>query len=959
MNKRFLIGLGIIAVCAQFYFFHASTSQRPSITGSRAEDTKLHATLSSVMTSAGRGPHGAAARPKQASYAGEPAAEWPAMAKGEASRHSAEQTTLADPRAGTVRNNSSPRAGMAQEGGLGAPGTGVLAASATRQGARFGSVQLPPAPAALTVAFANSAMEAYAVNWLLHVKAVAALHPYLLVSLDEEMHQVCDRMGFPAVRAADLHRDPSLVLEHRRGPRGYVRNDPAEFKKLGKVKALFTVQLLELGYDVLLSDVDSVWLADPWPYLGGAATPSLATADLLVTNDYSDWSRDVDQTTVFNTGALLLRAGPRAIAFVKEWANRTERTGLIGNDQTELNRLLVGQYRDGDYSCTIPDCLERRKPHVAALLAFAPLATAAFAAASAGKADVRTPCPEGQPAGSQAASAPACVWKAVPGAMDASRNLSVVHVQTAQRDLDAFAARQRALGRAPVPQQRVPYWMWGGRVRAGLLPMAHFLQGHTYFLQHLHVQLGTEPVHVHVTYTNAGDFGKRFRLRSAGLWQAEAPEHYSRGNLLHVVGMRDAVLALLRAQTFPAAVWSCSEGEPVSPIFDNTTLKDLSFLARPDTSAAWDRMAGALQAQTPAESGAGMGAPPGGQGGGGSGRGGRGLAPPMTRTEANARLCYHPTHFVPSLSGADALAADYEHMADPATPNVRLQYLQRIVLRNALALAAQLGRRLVLPSVWCMCDRYWWHLKDCRMPGSERLPMPFECPMDLAFNIDDWQRLSQGRVEFVEGSFLDNPQTDPAIKASRVHSIRIARDVKAGDDDLPDTDRDLGARGEAQASSDHVTAVSSGSTLEEVGQAVAQSQQAVGSRVLRVSASSLLRLAPCGAREVNTRRALERDILQAAFGGQHSYCSSERNPHLGIVLEDSRRRGLPDEPTLLMRRNCTGNPANSFNKPKVDLGPSALAFADECNAAKLFGGKSPAAAHLAAAIQLNEMKPNN
>ena len=60
--------------------------------------------------------------------------------------------------------------------------------------------------------------------------------------------------------------------------------------------------------------------------------------------------------------------------------------------------------------------------------------------------------------------------------------------------------------------------MWGGRVLFGLLPMDRFLQGHTYFVQRLHALRGVEPLHVHITYTMGSDFGKRWRLRSAGLW---------------------------------------------------------------------------------------------------------------------------------------------------------------------------------------------------------------------------------------------------------------------------------------------------------------------------------------------------------------------------------------------------------------------------------------------------------
>ena len=51
---------------------------------------------------------------------------------------------------------------------------------------------------------------------------------------------------------------------------------------------------------------------------------------------------------------------------------------------------------------------------------------------------------------------------------------------------------------------------------------------------------------------------------------------------------------------------------------------------------------------------------------------------------------------------------------------------------------------------------------------------------------------------------------------------------------------------------------------------------------------------------------------------------------------------LPEEPILVHQRNCTGNPDNPFNKPKVNLGPAALAFrpARECSRAAAAASQS-------------------
>lgn len=788
-------------------------------------------------------------------------------------------------------------------------------------GMSLGSVRVPAPPSTLVVAFANSAMSAYALNWLMHVKQVPTLRPYFLVSLDDAMQREAERRGEPVVPALLLHGDARLSLEGRGGG-GYLRNDADGFKLLGKAKALFTEELLKRGYAVLLSDVDSVWLADPFPFLGGERTPGLARADVLVTNDYADARRDNDISTVFNTGALLLRPSARAVAFVREWALRTEITGLIGNDQTEFNRLLSSQYVDGDTSCRVPDCLRARKLSVPASAAFdAPAGSAAPCPPHGGE---RRDGVGGGGDGGDVGGAPTapCEWEAVPSLVDKHTNLTAVDVHPALASLGAFHAANHALGRraARGERARVAHWMWGGRVRVGLLPMAQFMQGHTFFVQHLHEQTRVPPVHVHVTYTLSADYGKRLRLRSAGLWQAEDAAYYSDGNFVHVVGLREALLALLRLQTFPEGVWRCAPGEASSRFFDGVPHRALTFAAR-----AADR-----------------------RGGGGN---------------LTGRLCYHPAHFVPSPppAGNAGSEADYEVAPDPAMPHVRLQHMTRLVLRNAFALAAATRRRLVLPTIWCMCDRYWWHLKDCRMPGAEALPMPFACPLDMSFNIDDWQALPAERVQFVEAAFLDNPRTHARIRApNAARTLRIARDGAAGgrDDELPDETEPLLADGSAAeaapAGGAHAQplplTLASGSTIDDVVEALGAHAEVRAARVMRVSASSLLRLSSCGFREEGARGAFERDVLRAAFAGQHSYCSGERNPNLALVLERARRTGMADERALTLFRNCTGNPANAFNKPKVDLGPGALRFSRACVAAAAAGGPTSAAARALDAV---------
>ena len=70
----------------------------------------------------------------------------------------------------------------------------------------------------------------------------------------------------------------------------------------------------------------------------------------------------------------------------------------------------------------------------------------------------------------------------------------------------------------------------------------------------------------------------------------------------------------------------------------------------------------------------------------------------------------------------------------------RAQARVRAALRNALALARALGRVLGMPRIECYCERFWWLLKDCRIPDAEKMPLPFACPMDQIFEPLEWFR---------------------------------------------------------------------------------------------------------------------------------------------------------------------------------------------------------------------------
>ncbi|CAI5503493.1 unnamed protein product, partial [Closterium sp. Naga37s-1] len=69
------------------------------------------------------------------------------------------------------------------------------------------------------------------------------------------------------------------------------------------------------------------------------------------------------------------------------------------------------------------------------------------------------------------------------------------------------------------------FWAFDGSLKLGILPVALFCSGHTYFVQHLYRRVGVEPYAMHATFQFAGTNGKRHRFREAMAF-IDPPEYY-------------------------------------------------------------------------------------------------------------------------------------------------------------------------------------------------------------------------------------------------------------------------------------------------------------------------------------------------------------------------------------------------------------------------------------------------
>ena len=168
--------------------------------------------------------------------------------------------------------------------------------------------QADPRTATLHFTFGSFAMMDFLINWRHFVQRVG-LSPAIVGAADHQMIEACTQQGIAAlgiVEGLDVwtyeqSANTSTVVQEGKSDWKYYRHHKSSFLELGLVKVAFLWELLLLGFDVLISDLDVVWLAphyERWmtyryperPPLPEAAL--LAMADVLVSTDELDEAYD-------------------------------------------------------------------------------------------------------------------------------------------------------------------------------------------------------------------------------------------------------------------------------------------------------------------------------------------------------------------------------------------------------------------------------------------------------------------------------------------------------------------------------------------------------------------------------------------------------------------------------------------------------------------------------------------
>ena len=350
---------------------------------------------------------------------------------------------------------------------------------------------LAPKGTTLHFTFGSAVMMDFVKNWL-HFVSRAGLTPYLVGASDVPLLSFCDNAS---VAAAGINPELDVWTHERRPvkPNGtaayelksgwkYYRHHNSDFLEMGLVKVAFLRELVSAGFDVLISDLDVVWLNGHWkrwmtwrdltePPVAEAAL--IARVDILVTTDELSIDADVrgGRPHELNTGVIYFRAGAGALKMLEAWrSSMTRQRGRRDLTENVNDQMLFnGIVRGSDVTASHLASLEQ---HLSSI----------------------------------------------------GRKLPYPLAEVQRRTRRVFQARDFTFG---------------------TLPIRPFASGHTWFNQNVQQMAGHElpqhePVTVHFTFqfgdTQQYPHGKRQRAREAALWAVDPPEYFTEGIYVALVG---------------------------------------------------------------------------------------------------------------------------------------------------------------------------------------------------------------------------------------------------------------------------------------------------------------------------------------------------------------------------------------------------------------------------------------
>lgn len=198
----------------------------------------------------------------------------------------------------------------------------MIEAVAQRETSSINDGKLAP----VVVTWANYHYLDFVLNWVHHIQATGC-KTFLVGAMDDELLKVLVEKDIPSFAMSS-----GLSLDDF----GW---GSSTFFKMGREKISLLQTFTKWGYEVLISDVDTVWMKNPLPYVA-----EYPTADILVSSDHLGATVDdgglekyPNAGSAANIGIMLFR--PKAAEFVDKWVAALEKDENYW-DQNAFNDLF-------------------------------------------------------------------------------------------------------------------------------------------------------------------------------------------------------------------------------------------------------------------------------------------------------------------------------------------------------------------------------------------------------------------------------------------------------------------------------------------------------------------------------------------------------------------------------------------------------------------------------------------
>ncbi|EXB82534.1 UDP-galactose:fucoside alpha-3-galactosyltransferase [Morus notabilis] len=193
----------------------------------------------------------------------------------------------------------------------------------------------------IVLAVAGYSYKDMLMNWACRLRHLRVTN-FIVCALDDETYNFSILQGLPAFRDVLAPSDISFNDCHF---------GTKCFQRVTKVKSRMVLEILKLGYNVLLSDVDVYWFKNPLPFLS-----SFGISVLPAQSDEYNEAGPINMPRRLNSGFYFARSDASTIAALEKVVKHAANSGI--SEQPSFYDTLCGENgtnRVGDNRCLEPE----------------------------------------------------------------------------------------------------------------------------------------------------------------------------------------------------------------------------------------------------------------------------------------------------------------------------------------------------------------------------------------------------------------------------------------------------------------------------------------------------------------------------------------------------------------------------------------------------------------------------